>query len=1377
MTTFFDAFISYGRPDSLDFGIELSNRLRKEGFKVWFDKDHIKAAEDFQKKINDGIEKAHNFLFIISPHSVNSKYCRDEIELALKLNKRIIPLLHVMQISPETWKQRNPNSTDENWEAYKAKGFHHTYNNPNMEATIGKLHSLDFQKEKGKDNFEKSIADLIKVLCYDADYVKQHTQFFARALEWERHQKQTNCLLIGEEKKKAEEWLKKGFKDKQQPCIPTDLHCEYITESIKNANNLMTQVFLCYSHKDKEVMKKLAKTLMREGFTVWTNKTDIKTGTQFQEEVNKGIEGADNVICLISPAALQSWYCQQEIAHAFANNKRIIPLLIEPTELGSIHPNIRVLQFIDFTTHQDEAKYRHDANKLVKILHQDERYYEEHKILLVKALKWQEQNRNHSILLRGHNLQYYEYWLKVHRHRGEHPPLPLQVEFVRESSNQPPESSLEVFISYSRADSDFARKLNQALQIQGKTTWFDQESIPPGSDFQQEIYRGIESSANFLFIISPRSVNSPYCADEVEYAQKLNKRFVTILYTDVSPKELHPALASVQWIDFNRHGGDFYPMFSELVRTLDTDREHVQSHTKWSQRALEWEEKGKSADLLLRGSEFAIAQNWLQEAEQQNKQPAATPLQKALIEASKNAIEAAEEEEKRRQAEMLRLQEERTKEAEARLALQKKSAKLQWFFLGAVSIALVVAFRLWGRAETVQDGQINSVSRFSLALSAEDQKLDALIEAIRAGRRLQEKLFLIPVSSETRSLVLTALQAAVYKPGFRERNRFIGHEYSVNSASFSPDGQIIATTSGDTTAKLWSHEGKFLNTLRGHNGTVNSVSFSPDGKTIASASFDKSVILWSRDSELLHTLKGHTDTIYSVGFSSDGQTIATSSQDKTVKLWSRGGKLLQTLPHKDGVSSVSFSPDGKIIASAIYNPPIVTLWNRKGKPLKILVGHKAPIYSVSFSPDGQTIASASQDNTIILWNRDKGIKQLTLKGHDGSVQSVVFSPDGKTIASASKDKTVILWNRAKGFRELTLKGHKDELSSVSFSPDGKTIVSASRDKTVKLWNREGKELQALTGHTELVKSLAWSPDGKMIASASFDKTVKLWSREGKVFNILHSDLVSSVSFSPDGQTIATTSRGNTVKLWSREGKLLQILPHQDGVYSVSFSPDGQTIAVGSKDTTVRLWSREGKLLHTLKGHKEEVNSVAWSPDSKTIASGSGDSFVRLWSREGQLLQTLMGHKQDVHSVSFSPDGQTIASASKDGTVKLWSLEGKTLQTLMGHDDEVKSVVFNPDGKKIASASSDRTVKLWTREGQLLQTLMGHKGKVYSVSFSPDGKTIASASQDKTVILWNLEDLQLDRLMQDACDWVRDYLKYNSKVKQSDRTLCDDINEK
>jgi CHASE2 domain-containing sensor protein len=500
-----------------------------------------------------------------------------------------------------------------------------------MHPTISKINWVYFRE--GQDDFEAAFTGLINLIRRHSDYVEQHTWLLAKALDWERHQKQTTYLLTGEEHQQAESWLKRQFKDEQPPCQPTDLQCEFISESIKNANNLMTHVFISYAEQDQDFLDKISRTLRRKGFTIWTNKTDSKTGTEFHKEINKGIEGADNLVWLISPHSLQSWYCQGEITHAFANNKRIIPLLIEPTEFDAIPPNLRALQFIDFTTHRDEIKYEKDADKLLRLLAQDAPYYEQHKSLLVKALKWLQQNRNPSILLRGYNLKQAEAWLQVAKQRTAHPPLPLHEEFISESAKQPPESSLDVFIAYSRVDSDFARKLNDALQIQGKMTWFDQESIASGADFQQEICRGIESSNNFLFIISPSSVNSPYCADEVEYARKLNKRIVTVLHRTVPAAELHPGLASVQWINFNKHNGDFYANFGELVRTLDTDLEYMRSHTRLLVKALEWDREKRDPSYLLRGKDLADSEQWLQLGATKHPQP--TELQTQYITTSR----------------------------------------------------------------------------------------------------------------------------------------------------------------------------------------------------------------------------------------------------------------------------------------------------------------------------------------------------------------------------------------------------------------------------------------------------------------------------------------------------------------------------------------------------------------------------------------------------------------------------------------------------------------------------------------------------------------------------------------------------------------------
>ncbi|MBD2504182.1 TIR domain-containing protein [Anabaena azotica] len=629
MNNFKNAFISYGRADSKAFATKLHQRLIEAGFNIWFDQNDIPLGVDFQNQIDDGIEKADNFLFIIAPHSINSPYCGKEIELALRRKKRIIPLLHVEQITQETWQERNPGRDASEWEQYKTKGLHSSF--PNMHPAIGKINWVYFRE--GIDDFEKSFAGLLELFSRHQDYVYQHTYFLAKALEWERQQQHSQYLLIGDERVQAENWLKFRFKDEQPPCEPTDLHCAFICQSTKNANNLMTQVFLSYSEKERAFMAKIAKILMRKSFTVWTNKTDIQTGADFVESIYRGIEEADNLVFLMSPASLQSEYCQMELSHAFSLKKRIIPLLIEQVDIEQIPVELRTLQFIDFTDQEEEGKESADTDQLINILTQDAAYYEQHKILLVKALKWERQKRNSSILLRGYNLREAEAWLKIAQQKTQHPPIPLQVDFISESLNQPPLVALDVFVSYSRADSDFARKLNDTLQIQNKTTWFDQESIASGSEFEQEIYKGIESANNFLFIISPDSINSDQCKAQVEYANSLHKRIVTVLYRTINTGELLPELAKVQWIDFCQHGADFLTKFGELTRTLDADPDYVRSHTRLLLKAKEWEDAKRDDSFLVRGKDLIASEEWLKQSV--DKQPAPTNLQLEYLAASR----------------------------------------------------------------------------------------------------------------------------------------------------------------------------------------------------------------------------------------------------------------------------------------------------------------------------------------------------------------------------------------------------------------------------------------------------------------------------------------------------------------------------------------------------------------------------------------------------------------------------------------------------------------------------------------------------------------------------------------------------------------------
>ncbi|MHC0063201.1 WD40 domain-containing protein [Nostoc sp. UIC 10890] len=766
------------------------------------------------------------------------------------------------------------------------------------------------------------------------------------------------------------------------------------------------------------------------------------------------------------------------------------------------------------------------------------------------------------------------------------------------------------------------------------------------------------------------------------------------------------------------------------------------------------------------------------EAAQKNQQAADAKFKAAQADLGNVKQQAADLQDKNSQAEekiktankQVKTAQEKAQEANRQQQEAQSKTKQAQSILSQAQAALQGAEAAREEAQKgteLERAGVNALRQFEYAGESE-----SLVAAVQSGKELKS---LVkdgrPLEKYPAISPIFALDSILNK--IKERNQFQGHQGTVYSVSFSPDGKTIATASSDNTARLWTLNGQLLQEFKGHQGYVLSVSFSPDGKTIATASDDKTARLWTLNGQLLQEFKGHQGLVWGVSFSPDGKTIATASYDKTARLWTLNGQLLQEFKgHQGYVLSVSFSPDGKTIATA-SSDKTARLWTLNGQLLQEFKGHQGTVYSVSFSPDGKTIATASSDNTARLWTLNGQLLQ-EFKGHQGYVLSVSFSPDGKTIATASSDNTARLWT-LNGQLLQEFKGHQGLVWGVSFSPDGKTIATASSDKTARLWTLNGQLLQEFKGHQGEINSVSFSPDGKTIATASYDNTARLWTLNGQLLQEFkgHQGTVYSVSFSPDGKTIATASSDNTARLWTLNGQLLQEFKgHQGTVYSVSFSPDGKTIATASSYKTARLWTLNGQLLQEFKGHQGEINSVSFSPDGKTIATASDDKTARLWTLNGQLLQEFKGHQGLVWGVSFSPDGKTIATASSDKTARLWTLNGQLLQEFKGHQGEINSVSFSPDGKTIATASDDKTARLWTLNGQLLQEFKGHQGEINSVSFSPDGKTIATASYDKTARLWPVDNL--DQLLVRGCNWLHDYLQNNSNLSESDKRLCDDI---
>jgi TPR repeat protein len=270
----------------------------------------------------------------------------------------------------------------------------------------------------------------------------------------------------------------------------------------------------------------------------------------------------------------------------------------------------------------------------------------------------------------------------AHDASGPASPKPSDIAAPQQAGrpDSPDKGKLRVFISYSRQDLDFADQLAAALDSSGFECFIDREGISGGEAWKRRLGNLISEADTVVFVLSPDSARSETCNWEVEEAARLNKRILPANWRPLeSVMPPPPRLRDLNYIFFYKEpkvpGSGFGTGLANLVAALKTDFDWLREHTRYLQRATEWDKGGRPANRLLSGDDIAEAKAWA--ARRPKSAPEPTALHLDFIRASEEEAEARLSAQRKQLEAMAAAQAERQKALDEREEAQKQAADAQ----------------------------------------------------------------------------------------------------------------------------------------------------------------------------------------------------------------------------------------------------------------------------------------------------------------------------------------------------------------------------------------------------------------------------------------------------------------------------------------------------------------------------------------------------------------------------------------------------------------------------------------------------------------------------------------------------------------------------
>jgi WD40 repeat protein len=927
-----------------------------------------------------------------------------------------------------------------------------------------------------------------------------------------------------------------------------------------------------------------------------------------------------------------------------------------------------------------------------------------------------------------------------------------------------------VFISYSRKDGDFVRRLNEALEARDREAWVDWEGIPPTAEWMREIVGAIDAASAFVFVMTPDSLSSAVCVEELQHAVAQNKRLVPLLRRDVEPSSVPSALARVNWI-LCRDADDFTAGVQTLVTAIDTDLEWVRAHTRLLVRAREWDGRGRENSLALRGDDLKAAEQWL--ALGPTHEPSPTELQTRYVLESR------------------------------RVATNRRYALLGSVAVGLVAVAILGTTTYFGRRDAARQRTIAIAGR--LTSDAELVRDQGVAVPTETGWLERSVLLAAEAASRLQSVGTRSLQTDIaLRRGLallpRRVGRFERSQGSlVNALVLSSDGRLVAASRSPLGVVSWPERGGESVVTKTMDGTQSLV-LSPDGRFAATVSLRGTVDVWDTTNLApvvsVTGFSGHPGTI-AIGPGARYLVVGLSRFDEgprvwtplPTRVWAVAGGAARELPSLPHASSLSFSPDGAWLAGIVDKAPRVWRVTDASGPG---VGPPLPpmpfeAMGVQFDANGTKLAVFLETATVKLlavgdwesageFDHGVGLQAVSADGRYAALTTDAYG--ARVIETASGDEVVRLHADAK-------------IEAIAFSPNGPQVAVAGLGEAVDLWQVDagGSDILRVAAGPSVVDTGFDVEETSLltIPSASGGIGLQRWplggAREAPPLVPLAAGGLAV--FSADARLVAVASGRQVTIRNAADGSTIRRFDYQGNATAVALSAEGGALALATDDGAILLWSTAGgdqPVRFRVQGTIEE-GFLAVGPSGARLAAVTTEPATRA----GPVLVTHVWRPPNTTATRTSPVGTgrsglvatpcgfsadaRYLAVDDDAGFAIGEPETGRVVARINHPSADRVCAFSADARLLATAGTG-VVRVWDVATRTETTRLEGTGRVSRLRFSPRNRYLATMAIEGDGRVWLLEPKDLIDL---ACARVSRNLTVDEKRDyfgdEPDRPTC------